>query len=269
MTYQMALSTMGSEDYHAHSRNLIVEYGDLTPVLGRPFRIFAKFVRVFDLYFVATKSSADDKLLHGACILCQYIDNDDDGQPDNPLVYEKLVEMKATMVMFKNDRELERNGKFFDEIDDYDVEVQDLQADETNGVYEFDASIEECFHLVTQGYSKAYPNVFGLKIGSHLANCCDMARGGYFKKVPKRYPANAWFTYYDKTCDHEGQICEYVYWAMTSILGAQQHRKDIQNEWRLHTRELVEQHDPTIYALLTDETFKFPKRLPKTHIARS
>ena len=50
-----------------HSRNLVVEHGDISHQLGVPFRIFSKFVRVFDLYFVATKSSPDDRLLHGAC----------------------------------------------------------------------------------------------------------------------------------------------------------------------------------------------------------
>ena len=255
--------------HHVHSTNLIVEYGDLCHILGAPFRIFSKFVRVFDLYFVATKSSPDDKILHGACILYQYIDNDDDGKPDNPLVYEKLVAMKATMVMFKDERELKRNKKFFDAADECDVEVQDLQADETNGVHQFDASIEECFHLVTQGYAHAYPDVFGLERGSQLANCCDTARGGYFKKVPKRYPSHAWFTYHDKTCRHEEQICEYVYWAMTSILGAQQHRQDIQHEWRLHSRELVQEYDPVVFALLSDEDYKFPKKLPRTHVPKS
>lgn len=251
-----------------HSRNLVVEHGDVSHKLGAPFRIFSKFVRVFDLYFVATKSSPDDRLLHGACIFYQYIDNDDDGQPDNALVYEKLVEMRATMVMFESESKMEENDRFFEEVDDCHVEVQDLQADETNSIDEFDASIEECFHLVTAGYAQAYPRIFGTKKGSYLANCCDTARGGYFRKVPRCYPANAWFTYYDKGCDYSEQVTEYVYWAMTSILGAQEHRRDIQDEWRLYSRELVEMHDPKVYALLTDERYKLPKKLPKTNIAK-
>ncbi len=70
---------------------LVVEHGSLTSELGEPFRIFSKFVRVFDLYFVATPRVPDDKLLHGSKILHQYIDNDGDSFPDNSLVYSQLV----------------------------------------------------------------------------------------------------------------------------------------------------------------------------------
>ena len=244
--------------------SLIVEYGSLAHILGEPFKIFSKFVKFWDLYFVATKSSPDEKLLHGAYVLYQYIDNDGDGAPDNEEVYNKLVEMKATMIMFKNQRELESCSDFFDEVKKYDVLVQDLEADETNPPGMFDEALEECFHLLTQGYVKAYPDVFGDKKGTYVANCCDAARGGYFPTVPRCYPAGAWFTYYDKTCGYSSQIDEYLYWAMTSILGAQKKRAEILHEWRLNTSELVFERDLAIYALLTNEYYKLPKKIPRS-----
>ena len=61
---------------------------------------------------MATKSSPDEKLLHAAYVIYQYIDNDEDGTPDNELVYSKLVEKKATMIMFKNQKEVESSGDF-------------------------------------------------------------------------------------------------------------------------------------------------------------
>ena len=252
-----------------HAQRLIVEEGSPTDVLGKPFSIFSKYVKIFGLYFGATKNSPDEKLLHGASVLYQYIDNDDDGIPDNDAVYSALLSRNATMIMFADEKELRSHKKFFRANEKCkDVHVQDLQADETFPgcimPYEFDASLEECFHLVTEGYSIAYPDVFGYQRGSSVSAMLDNARGGFFKKVPKRYPEHAWFTYYDKTCDYESMIVEYIYWAMTTILGAQQHRKcEIEEEWRPCTCAELQEYDSAIFSLLTDPNYKFPTKLPQ------
>lgn len=252
-----------------HAQNLSVQAGSLVDELGKPFRIFTKYVKVFDLYFVATPDSPDSKLLHGASVLYQYIDNDDDGLPDNELVYKNLVKMKATMIMFRDEDEYEQNESFFCLNEKcMDISVQDLQADEvcpsSKNPNFFDASLEECFHLVTMGYAEAYPKVFGLEKGSKIADAMDRARGGYFKNVPKKYPSNAWFTYYDKTCDYESMIVEYIYWAMTTILHAQQHREDhIKDEWRLCTKESLEKNDPDVFCLLSNPKYCFPTVCPE------
>ncbi len=93
----------------------------------------------------------------------------------------------------------------------------------------------------------------------------DIARGGYFEKVPDEYPEDAWFTYYDKTCDYNCQITEYTYWALTSILGAQDYPgrlDEIQHEWKLNTLEKVSTVDYTVYSILTNPLYKLPTVLP-------
>ena len=58
-------------------------------------------------------------------------------------------------------------------------------------------------------------------------------------------------------------VTEYMYWGLTSILGAQDDRLAvIGQEWKLNTAELVETNDPTLYNLLTDDQYKFPTHLP-------
>ncbi len=60
-------------------------------------------------------------------------------------------------------------------------------------------------------------------------------------------------------------ISEYIYWALTSILGAQEvpgRLESIQQEWTLNTKEKVRTGDPTVYALLTNPKYKFPTVLP-------
>ena len=58
-----------------------------------------------------------------------------------------------------------------------------------------------------------------------------------------------------------------IYWGdyrgMTSILGAQENREDeISHEWKLNTKDLVQNTDPAIYDLLTDPQYNFPTVLP-------
>ena len=93
----------------------------------------------------------------------------------------------------------------------------------------------------------------------------DEARGGQFMMVPNEYPSEAWYTYNDRTCDYDCMATEYLYWALTSILGAQASQErcsEVNWEWRLCTRAQVETTDTAVYQLLTDPQYRLPTRLP-------
>jgi hypothetical protein len=216
-------------------------------------------VVVFGIPIYALKKVSDVKLLHAANILAQYLDNDEDGIVDNPLVISALLAQQSGMFLW------------YKKMDANKLHMQDLGDEETRPMWHtkkhkwyFDAALEEVWHLVTQsGYSKAYPDVFGESAGSSIANAMDIARGGQFKSIPSSYPPGAWYSYDDKTCLYDCQVAEYFYWSMLSILGAQENRlNEIQHEWKLFTKELVEAQDPLIYSLLTDPQYKFPTVLP-------
>lgn len=227
---------------------------------------FSKQVKVFGLLVVATNTVADDKLLHAASMMAEYLDNDEDGVPDNPKVLEALVSRNTILVMGKDEDELRSIGRGVlppgAKQSLYDYETRPRGAEQ--GV--FDAAIEEIIHPITDvGYALAYPEVFGTEPGSEVAKIMDVARGGQFLEVPEKYPDNAWYTYYDETCKYDCQVTEYIYWALTSILGAQDfpgRLERIQDEWRYNTSEKVKAGDPKIYALLTDPKYKFPTDLP-------
>jgi len=233
------------------------------------FEQFAKYIDVFGIKIYAMADVQDRKLLHAANVLAQYLDNDEDREVDNPKVLDAMLANKAYVIMVKtaDSPDLKR---FFEAGPPDDMSGQDLYDEEThpNGAAEgiFDASLEEILHIVTHaGYAYAYPEVFGENEGTEVAKALDLARGGHFLQVPEKYPENAWFTYYDETCDYECQIAEYIYWALTSILGAQDFSgryEQIKVEWRLNTREKVEKGDPMIYKLLTDPQYKLPTKLP-------
>lgn len=227
---------------------------------------FAKQVKVFGILVVATNNVADDKLIHAANMMAEYLDNDEDGTPDNFKVLEAMIGQNTMLVMAKDENEMKAVGRgglppgVKQSL--YDYETRPGGAEQ--GL--FDAAIEEILHPITDaGYAIAYPEVFGTKPGSEVAEIMDEARGGHFEEVPAKYPDRAWYTYYDETCTYDCQITEYIYWALTSILGAQDfpgRLEQIQDEWRYNTAEKLKAGDPKIYALLTDPQYMLPTVLP-------
>ena len=231
-----------------------------SPILEK---YFAKYVDVFGVPVYATSDVPDDKVLHAAQILAQYLDNDADGTPDNPLVVEKIKANNGGIPLFSEpDVDDDILYTASDEYTEYCWVA--LYEDETNPRNQFDASLEEILHMITQcGYAKAYPEIFGEHEDSLIAEYMDNARGGFFDQVPSSYPAGAWYSYDDYTCEYECMITEYFYWTMTSILGAQEDRLDeIGHEWKLNTKEKVMETDPDIYNLLTDPQYKLPTIIP-------
>ena len=229
------------------------------------FKYFCKTSDVFGIKIYATENIDNEKVLHAASILAEYLDNDEDGNADNQRIVNRLIDKKAWLLMAMNEEESRAAIRFpignFAFLELYDEEVSII-----NGNPRFDASLEEILHLITQhGYAEVYPNKFGENKNSEIAKAMDEARGGYFKNVPNSYPSSAWYTYDDKTCNYSCQITEYTYWALTSILGAQEfpgRLEEIQHEWRLNTKEKVKNGDQLVYSLLTDPQFKFPTNLP-------
>ncbi len=225
---------------------------------------FTKQVEVFGLHIYATNTTGDDKLLHAANILAEYIDNDEDGIPDNMKIMDALIKGKGAIVMTKTvgERRLIRRDKRPRGQGLYDEET--IPNARAQG--KFDASLEEILHMVTDvGWGGAYPEVFGREPGTEISNALDKARGGRFEEVPEQYPDGAWFTYDDETCDYDCMNSEYIYWALTSILGAQDYPgrlEQIGREWRLNTREKVKERDPAVYAILTNPEYMLPTVLP-------
>ena len=252
--------------FQSCSKESSVDYG---------FEVFSKKMNIFGITILATEETSNDKMIHAATILAEYLDNDENGIPDNAKVVDDLIKHKATLVMFKSYGSM-KYKKFFHSSKWPDGQttdkraVQDLYDDEThpNGAADgiFDASLEEVLHLITfGGYSNAYPEIFGTKRGTAVSKAVDLARGGYFDYIPEKYPENAWYSYDDETCEYGCQIHEYLYWSITSILGAQNfpgRLDDIEHEWRLNTHEKVKNTDKAFYAIYTNPEYKLPTVLP-------
>jgi hypothetical protein len=242
----------------------------ITPVPGgkhKPFqKVFSQHINVFGVRVFGTAQTPAAKLRHIAIVLAEYLDNDEDGKPDNPGVVTELVKRNAFMAVAENERAMDRlDGEAFERAGFHAGQGQ-FATETLPGGGRFDATLEEVLHLIThEGYANVYPKIFGERPGTVLAQCLDRARGGHFRRVPRRYPKGAWFTYDDRTCDYGCQCTEYLYWAITSAFGAQsakRRQEEISHEWKLHSRELVRTRDPNIFKLITDAKYKLPTRLP-------
>ena len=225
---------------------------------------FKKKVIVFDIPIYGVEKVLSSKMLHAANIMAQYLDNDEDGVIDNPEVYQKMIDNKAFMLMWDKESDLNRV-----DVPDHWI-GQDLGNDETRPEWHssldgpFDASLEEVLHIITHsGYAYAYPDVFGEHSGTLLSKAMDAARGGQFFDVPSSYPSEAWFTYFDETCEYNCMVTEYLYWLLTSKLGAQINRlEEIGQEWTLVSPELVESMDILGFDLISNPLYKMPLVLP-------
>ncbi|MCB0328332.1 MAG: hypothetical protein KDD70_01680 [Bdellovibrionales bacterium] len=230
-----------------------------------PTSKFAKQVNLFqslnhNIRICATSKVSDAKVLHAARVMAEYLDNNEDGTPDNADVATALTNKSATLVMFAN----ESDEEGFDPPGSF--ASQNLYARETvlPGGDGFDFALEEILHIIShEGYAAVYPNDFGEEVGTTLANAMDTARGGRFTSIPSSYPNGAWYTYDDNTCDYGCQATEYFYWAFTSMLGAQngpRRLSDIEGEWRLNTLAKVQATDTAVYNLIT--RYQADNRIP-------
>ena len=240
--------------------------------MGEIFKnIFAKQVDVFGLKIYATEGISDSDTLHAAYVQAEYLDNDEDGLVDDPLLVEKLLEKKAHIVIFKTEAHANRK---IDKLDDLSEElnfnITELYGNETfpkgSSKRGFDSSLEEILHSITHyGYSEVYPEALAINQDSILTNAMDIARGGRFKNVPRRYPKEAWYTYNDRTCDYECQAVEYFYWGLTSYLGAQNYPGrflEIKDEWTLNTPEKFQEKDKELLRILTNREYLLPSKIP-------
>jgi hypothetical protein len=242
--------------------------GTLSPFQGT----FSKYMNVFGIHILATSAVPDEKLIHAATVMAEYLDNDEDGTVDDALALSALTETHdgAGLVMFGTNSEAE---SIFDEMDFDslpDMHLQDLYAEETlpGGSVpggRFDATLEEVLHLVQSGGSSRVHAGLAIENDSLLAQAMDTARGGHFESIPDRYPEDGWYHYDDETCDYECMMVEYFYWGLTSLLGAQDYEgrcEEIANEWEACTTEQFTETDTVLHALLTDPQYKLPTVIP-------
>ena len=84
----------------------------ITPVPGGKHmvfqKIFSQHINVFGVRVFGTAKTPPAKLRHIAIVLAEYLDNDEDGKPDNPAVVAELVKRNAFMGVAETERAMDR-----------------------------------------------------------------------------------------------------------------------------------------------------------------
>jgi hypothetical protein len=256
------------------------------------------YVDVFGVYVIAPERAPIEYVEHSANVLAQYIDNDEDGVPDDMNVWRELVEnnyvvpvwdMKAREEFFEGNRgtpcedEISTVASMYYDEDTWALGgIENSNAIKNGGSGEWDTNLEEVWHIVSSGWYEAYPEYFGAGGGpdethapSKLTIAMDTARGGHFQETPKSYPGDAWYAYDDESCRYGCQIHEYIYWILMANIGALDPEltdkcvyingmgePEINDEWGICTREELFQKDVLAFELLNDYGFNFPTVIP-------
>ena len=215
-------------------------------VANCPGDSFDKSASVFDvLTLCATRGVPQDKLTHAARVAAAWLDNDEDGMADNPLVHERLKANKATVVMSaagfgfhgaKIHAALEAEGRF----------GQDLHAIETNNPARRDASQEEIQHIIIGGgWARAYPELFDER------STDSAVYHAWQKAAAERY-----YIYEAPDCGEDCKVMEFIYKSTAAYLGA---RADLaETEFTLKNQAALRSKLPEIVALYESRQYAYP-----------
>merc|ERR1719239_796381 len=179
------------------------------PLKTSPVSDYPKYTEVFGVAVFGHSSISDAKFQHVASVLAEWLDNDEDGCADIPLVVSKLTttspkpftwaerdEGQGEMTSAQTDAFI--SAGFQPASVTYNNELLPSCAGVAATDNCADATLEEVLHMVTaQGYMPAFPSTFSTEVNSNslLTAAMDVARGGKFTSIPASYPASAWYTY--------------------------------------------------------------------------
>jgi len=234
------------------------------------FGFFTKYVNVLDCFEVFAPSNiSDEKVLHVAAVAAELLDNDENGEVDDPLIRQELIDMEALMPIFTSENSQAANSFFNNYNGDgvsailFNNEIDPSQP----GHWGDDATVEEVIHTINHvGHVSIYPEIFNIDPNSSImSDAMDIARGGQFLSIPNQYPEEAWYHYDDWTCDYGCMAIEYFYWCEVSYMGIlddPQTCNGIDNEWELCTPELFQSTDVIMHNIISDPTYKLPQNSP-------
>ena len=277
----MSISIAASPIYAQNNYIPNLEHLTEHPIECMNGTVFSTFVDVFGIYLVATPDAPDSYVKHSANILAEYLDNDEDGVPDDPAVTNFLAEGNYIVpVWASNDRDAFFEGARGTYCEDNVGTAASMYYPEDQWAIggievadSWDTNLEEIWHVISKGWYAVYPESFGdaYEEGgneSKLMKAMDLARGGKFLAPPEQYPPGSWYNYYDESCSYACQLHEYFYWGVVANIGALEKvpskcgpSSDSQ-EWTLCTREQLREADPMMFALLNENGFNLPATIP-------
>ena len=265
----LEIPTGSSEQTSLTKRDISFEILEQHPANPCLNDVLDRFVEVFGIYVISSSEVPDEYILHTANVLAQFIDNDEDGYPDDENVLDFLQSENFVTPVWTEELREKVFAKGCDNLSFaasmyYGNDEWAIGGIENTGTW--DTNLEEVWHIVSEGWYASYPEYFGSR-DSKLLQAMDKARGGKFLKIPEEYPSEAWYAYYDDTCDYYCQAAEYFYWVLMSNIdaldpGITSKCQDSSNEWSICNKKELENTDTLAFELFNKSGFNLPTVLP-------
>ena len=246
--------------------------------------IFNKCMKTFGISHLAAAGYPDATLVHSSTVTAEYLDNDENGIPDNAAVNRALQANHASLIHISAAGGYNDWGSVRDRQEVGYIKELTLMWAPNGSEYESvrggtwcgrdcgqpgDGEVLEHIPELIQkaGYAYAYPNDFGGGRGTTFGLAMDTARGGYFAQSPGTYPSSAWYVLDDAAMPYGGFQVEYFFWGLATYLGMLGDVSpgvcaDLAEEWTLCTRAEFIATDTKFHAILNSARFNFPRRAP-------
>ena len=234
--------------------------------------VFEKYMKVFGVSILALEDYPDEMMRQVATVTAEYLDNNEDGVPDDLAVNAAIASDHGTFILV-----LESSAEWHAVADlpalSYIQEVTTMAAVANKGgtvCGEYcgelnNTALEHVPELIQKvGYANVY-DAFANTPGSRLALALDAARGGHFLTDPAVYPEAAW---YNGTAEHySGHFVEYFFWGLVTNLGMLGDTSpgacaEFGEEWELCTKAEFQETDNLLLSILTDPTYSLPTVAP-------
>jgi hypothetical protein len=228
------------------------------PDISQPaFASFTKYVNVYGIKLYGEPGITDVKILHGAAILAELLDNNEDGIVDDQLLLTTLLSRDALMpfIMSFSSPALTAFNNNYTGTGLVDILVDnEIHPEGSSQAGGFDATLEEMMHLIhSAGHAYTYPTIFdNTNANSQLRQAMAIASTG------------GWYIYGSgNPIGINAQ--EYIYWGLSTKMGAQNYTGrciEIANEWTLCTAVQFQIGDTVLYNLLNNSLYKMPVNMP-------
>ncbi len=216
------------------------------PVPDCPADFFDKKATIFDAVAICgTTGVRTDKLRHAAHVTAGWLDNDGDGQADEPALVSAIRSQPAILIMSAKGFTDEALEQIFEESEP--GILQDLAANETNPADERDASQEEIHHLiVAAGWMKMRPDVFSDRRSEESRVYSEW----------RNAEAKGLYAYDDPTCDDACKTLEFFYLATAAYLGS---AADLMSdEMRVKDRQALRETLPGVVTIIESPDYSYP-----------
>ncbi|MEM7343172.1 MAG: hypothetical protein AAF485_02935 [Chloroflexota bacterium] len=219
------------------------------PALRCQSAIFDKSALIFDTFLICgTNGVSADKLTHAANVAAEWLDNDEDGQIDEPRLRETFKESKPVVIMSARGVSFTAMPRVSSALSGY--QPQDLWAFETNPTDNSrDASQEEIHHLIMNaGWQRLFPAVFSetASDNSTLYQAWTLA------------DTKAYYVYNDPTCNDSCKVTEFVYLATAAYMEMGAEKDLASDEMRLKTRQTLNETIPAVIQIFESTDYVYP-----------